>query len=111
VKVAIIGGGFVGLTLGHRLAKLGHKVVIFEKEKYLGGLAISFKKRGWRWYLESYYHHIFTNDYEFRRLARELSQRIIFKKAKTSVLYKDSIYQLDGFKILMSFKPFVKYPV
>ena len=32
--VAIVGGGLAGLSLSIQLAKLGHRVVLFEKEKY-----------------------------------------------------------------------------
>src|SRR3954469_23020826 len=31
---AIVGGGLAGLAAGIRLARLGHSVVLFEKEKY-----------------------------------------------------------------------------
>ncbi len=34
VDVAIVGGGLAGLSLSIQLAKLGHQVVLFEKEQY-----------------------------------------------------------------------------
>lgn len=36
-QIAIIGGGITGLTASYFLAKLGHSIVIFEKEERLGG--------------------------------------------------------------------------
>jgi protoporphyrinogen oxidase len=36
--VRIIGGGMTGLTLALRLAQRGHKVVVHERDPYLGGL-------------------------------------------------------------------------
>ena len=37
-KIAIIGGGPAGLSCAHRLATLGHRVVIFNRDSKLGGL-------------------------------------------------------------------------
>jgi dihydropyrimidine dehydrogenase (NAD+) subunit PreT len=37
-KVAIVGGGPAGLACAHRLATLGHDVVIFNRDRKLGGL-------------------------------------------------------------------------
>jgi len=37
-KIAVIGGGPTGLTCAYFLALMGHKVVIFERQKKLGGM-------------------------------------------------------------------------
>ncbi len=37
-KVAVVGGGPAGLSCAHRLAMLGHDVVIFNRDSKLGGL-------------------------------------------------------------------------
>jgi dihydropyrimidine dehydrogenase (NAD+) subunit PreT len=37
-KVAVVGGGPAGLSCAHRLATLGHAVVVFNKDAKLGGL-------------------------------------------------------------------------
>jgi len=37
-KVAVVGGGPAGLSCAHRLAQLGHDVVIFNRDSKLGGL-------------------------------------------------------------------------
>ena len=37
-KVAIVGGGPAGLSCAHRLATLGHDVVVFNRDRKLGGL-------------------------------------------------------------------------
>ncbi len=41
-KICIIGAGISGLTAGALLTKQGHHVTVFEKEKILGGRALSF---------------------------------------------------------------------
>lgn len=56
-RVAIIGGGFTGLTAAFKLAKKGHKVTILEKGEELGGLASGFKIEGAD--IEKAYHHLF----------------------------------------------------
>jgi glutamate synthase (NADPH/NADH) small chain len=37
-RVAIVGGGPAGLSCAHRLATLGHEVVVFNRDRKLGGL-------------------------------------------------------------------------
>lgn len=37
-KVAVVGGGPAGLACGHRLAMLGHEVILFDEKPKLGGL-------------------------------------------------------------------------
>ncbi len=81
LKIGIIGGGFAGLTLGYELSKKGHQITIFEKEKKLGGLASSFKVKGWSWPLDRFYRHVFSSDKDFLSLVKELEveEKVIFK--------------------------------
>lgn len=95
MKIAIIGAGFTGLTSTYKLLKKGYNVTIFEKDEKPGGLAVGFRDKNWRYSLEKYYHHIFTNDHSALNLAREIGQKIITKKPKTSVYVDKKIYQLD----------------
>jgi protoporphyrinogen oxidase len=98
-KIAIIGGGITGLTLAYYLSKK-YKVVIFEKNKQLGGLASSFKNKGWKWSLEHNYHHVFDNDHTFINLCNEigLEKDLFYKTPKTSSLYKmgEGTIQVDN---------------
>lgn len=96
MKIAIIGAGFTGLSSAHELAKNGHKVVVFEKDNYPGGLAVGYKEKEWTWFLEKHYHHWFTNDKSVLDLAKEISFNVITKRPKTSVFLDDDIYQLDS---------------
>ena len=86
MKIAIIGGGFTGLTAAYTLAKKGHQVTLFEKEKTLGGLAHGFTRPGWDWHLESAYHHLFTNDKAILDLIKELgiTDKLIVKRPITA---------------------------
>jgi len=105
MKIAIIGGGFTGLTAAYELVKKGHQVTVFEKEKTLGGLAHGFKLPDWDWHLESAYHHLFTNDTTILGLIKELglSDKLIIKRPITATLYHGAMYPLDSPMHLLRF--------
>lgn len=98
MKIAIIGGGFTGLTAAYELAKRGHKVTVFEKDKTLGGLANGFRRPGWNWNLEYTYHHLFTNDTAILNLINELNltDKLIIKRPVTATLWNGVSYPLDS---------------
>ncbi len=90
MKIAILGGGFTGLAAGYHLAKKGHNVVIFEKERQLGGLASGFKSDSWDWVLERAYHHLFHSDDDILNFAKNIGfNDIFFQEPETSSLYKE----------------------
>jgi protoporphyrinogen oxidase len=103
MRIAIIGAGFTGLSAAYNLSKKGHRVFVFEKEKTPGGLAGGYKREGWEWALDKHYHHCFTNDELALNLAREIGQKMLTLKPKTSVLINNSTYQLDSPKSLILF--------
>lgn len=111
MKIAIIGGGFTGLTAAYRLSQQGHDVTIFEKNRFLGGLAIGWKEPHWQWSLEAAYHHLFTNDHAILSLIEELGMKnnIIIKRPTTSTLYQNKMFQLDSPLSLLTFPglPFI----
>ena len=72
MHIAIIGGGFTGLTAALDLLRAGHQVTVFEAAPQVGGLASGFKAPGWAWSLERFYHHIFTTDKAIIALANDL---------------------------------------
>ncbi|QQG44358.1 MAG: FAD-dependent oxidoreductase [Candidatus Roizmanbacteria bacterium] len=88
MQIAILGGGFTGLTAAYYLAKKGHKVTLFEKEEILGGLASGFKDEKWSWYLERTYHHLFSNDMDILNFAKEVGfNDVVFESPETASLY------------------------
>lgn len=105
MNIAIIGGGFTGLTAAYKLSKAGHNVTVFEKEKHLGGLAIGFKEKHWSWHLEAAYHHLFTNDTAIIGLIAELglADKLIIKRPITSTLWRGRMHQLDSPLHLLTF--------
>jgi protoporphyrinogen oxidase len=105
MTIAIIGGGLTGLTAGYELTKAGHQVSVFEKDRFLGGLAHGFKQPGWDWSLEAAYHHFFTNDAALINLAKEigLTDRILISRPVTSTYYNGNMSQLDSPMNLLTF--------
>ncbi len=98
MNVAIIGGGFTGLTAAYELLKKGHQVTVFERDTQLGGLAHGFKENGWDWHLENAYHHLFTNDHAIIGLINELglTDTLLLTRPITASYYNGAFYQLDS---------------
>ena len=105
MKIAIVGGGITGLTVGWRLSQKNHQVFIFEKDKKLGGLASGFKEKDWDWSLENFFHHLFTSDDAAKNLISELNlgSRLFYLRPKTSIFYKGKISQFDSPLNLLTF--------
>src|SRR4051812_35374972 len=70
MKVAVVGAGMLGLTLAHRLGKLGHEVQILEAGNGLGGLACAQDYGEFTW--DRYYHCILPQDGKLIGLLKEL---------------------------------------
>ena len=86
MRVAIIGGGFAGLTAAYDLRRAGVEVVVFEAAPQVGGLASGFKDSNWEWSLERFYHHIFHSDRAIRTLVDEVGagDLLFFTKPTTA---------------------------
>jgi len=114
MKIAILGGGFTGLTAAYYLTKKNHLVTLFEKEKILGGLASGFKSENWDWYLEKTYHHLFANDYDILNFAKEINfDKIFFQSPETASLFNNEIMkQSNNLAIFPLDTPidFLKFP-
>src|SRR3989344_2104405 len=105
MNVAIIGGGFTGLTAAYELTKYGHQVTIFEKDPFLGGLAHGFKEPNWDWHLEKAYHHLFTNDTAIIGLMKKLGleKKLLTIRPVTATLWRERMSQLDSPLSLLRF--------
>jgi len=104
-KIAIVGGGMGGLTLGYLLAKKGNKVTILEKEKNLGGLMAGFKMNGVN--LEQTYHHFFKTDKDLIKLIKEIGliRDISWYKSSVGLYWNKKMYPFVTAMDLLRFKP------
>ncbi|MGB9707636.1 MAG: FAD-dependent oxidoreductase [Microgenomates group bacterium] len=111
MKIAVVGAGITGLTTAYRLSQKNYKVVVFEKEKFPGGLAAGFKKENWDWSVEYFFHHLFTSDQSAKKLISELnlSARLFYSRPKTSIFYQGKISQFDS-PINLLFFPHLNFP-
>lgn len=104
-RVAVVGGGFTGLTAARRLARMGADVTLLEASDRLGGLAAGFELAGHR--VEQAYHFLYTTDEHIRGLVDELglADRLTFHKSSVSTYYGDTLYPMETPLDLLRFKP------
>ncbi len=95
MKIAVLGGGFAGLSAAFYLRRKGYDVTVIERESVVGGLAVGFKQPNWKWPLERAYHHLFATDSSILTLAKDIGfEGIFFQTPQTAFLYKkDTTYQ------------------
>lgn len=70
MKVGVVGGGMLGLTLSLRLLQRGHTVELFEAAPQLGGLACAQDYGAFVW--DRFYHVILAQDLKLIGLLQEL---------------------------------------
>lgn len=105
MKVAVIGGGFTGLTAAYELSKNDFDITIFEKSDELGGLASGFSLHGES--IEKTYHHIFKTDTDIISLVKELglSKKLEWRDSSVCIHYNGKNYPFSCAIDLLKFKP------
>lgn len=78
---AVVGGGILGMTLAHRLARAGHEVTLFDAAERLGGLASAWSLDGVVW--DRHYHVTLLSDVHLRALWAELGLEEELRWAET----------------------------
>ncbi|MDQ4122897.1 MAG: NAD(P)/FAD-dependent oxidoreductase [Acidobacteriota bacterium] len=103
-NIAIIGSGFLGLTLALRLAENGNKVTIFESAGEIGGLAAAWNLSEIVW--DKHYHVTLLSDAFTRKIVEEIGLKDEFEWVET----KTGFYT-DGKLVSMSNTlEFLKFP-
>ena len=104
-RVAVVGGGILGLTAAYRLAQAGVRVTLYERSEDLGGLVGAFDFGGRR--VDRFYHVVLPTDHRVRGLAEELGLGDRFRFRPTGVGFYD-----DGRLFSMSsLKEFATFPL
>jgi protoporphyrinogen oxidase len=105
MKIAVVGGGMLGLTLAHRLARSGHRVDLLEAEPRLGGLACSQDYGPFTW--DRYYHCILPQDASLLALLDDLGLSEDLRWTKTGTGY----YADGQFFSMSNNRDFLKFPL
>lgn len=105
MKFGVIGGGLCGLAAAYELAKQGHQVVLWEKERELGGQAATFNLGGQR--LERFYHHLFASDIDIVNFLEEagLRQKLHWYSSRVGFYYGEKLYDFVTPGDLLRFSP------
>jgi protoporphyrinogen oxidase len=103
-KVAIVGSGFLGLTLALRLAEFGARVTVFESASEIGGLASAWQIGDVVW--DKHYHVTLLSDAFTRKIVEEIGLADEFEWVET----KTGFYT-DGKLVSMSnMLEFLQFP-
>src|SRR5262245_47193419 len=93
---AIVGGGFLGMTLAHRLGRSGKRVTLFEGAEHLGGLASAWSLGDIVW--DRHYHVTLMSDLHLRALLDEigLAEEMEWVETKTGFYTDDQLYSMSN---------------
>lgn len=103
MRVGIIGAGISGLSTALALAKAGHEVDVYQREKELGGLIATFDFGGFD--IEHFYHFLCTSDTGYFRLCQELeiADQLRFEDTSTGFYYDGHAYSFHTPLDLLTF--------
>ena len=106
MKVGIIGGGIMGISLGYFLSQQGRPVEIFEASPMLGGLAGPLMLDDGT-SVDRFYHAILSSDSHLRQLCRDLgiADQLRFRETKMGFYYDGAIYSMNSMMEFLRFPP------
>jgi protoporphyrinogen oxidase len=93
---AVVGGGFLGMTLAMRLAQQGKGVTLYEAAPNLGGLAASWQLGDVVW--DRHYHVILASDTHLRALLAEidLEKDLRWCRARTGIYLDSKLHSISS---------------
>ena len=102
---AVVGGGFLGMTLALRLAQQGKAVTLFEAAASLGGLASAWQLGDVVW--DRHYHVTLFSDAHLRLLLRELGleKEMHWEQARTGFYIDSKLYSMSNSLEFLRFPP------
>ncbi len=105
MKVAIVGGGFMGLTLAHKLSRINVVAKVIERDGQVGGLA-TYHNYG-KFYWDRFYHVILPTDEYLIDLIEELGlgSELCWQRTYTGYYEKGNFYSVSNLKEFLLFPP------
>jgi protoporphyrinogen oxidase len=106
MKLGIVGGGILGISLGYFLSLKGAQVEIFEASPVLGGLAGGITLDDGT-VVDRFYHAILSSDQHLRQLCCELGleDRLCFNTTRMGFYYHNTIYSMNNMLEFLRFPP------
>lgn len=106
MKIGIIGGGIMGISLGYFLTRQGATVEIFEASPVLGGLAGSIQLDDGT-AVDRFYHTILSSDSHLRGLCTELgiADRLRFRETRMGFYDQGDFYSMNNIIEFLRFPP------
>ena len=103
-RIAVVGGGPMGLAVAYQLALEGAKPVLLEADDRLGGMAASFQFAGQT--LERYYHFHCLSDQAFFELLEELglADQLRWKQTCMGFFVDGRLYRWGSAGSVLSFR-------
>jgi protoporphyrinogen oxidase len=106
MRVAIVGGGIMGVSLGYFLSKAGVFVEIYEASSSLGGLAgETILEDGTS--IDRFYHAILSSDSHLCQLCSELGidGKLRFRETQMGFYHKGEIHPMNSMVDFLQFPP------
>src|SRR5258708_25842595 len=106
MKVAILGGGIMGLSLGYFLSKAGAQVEIFEASPVLGGLAGPLMLEDGT-AVDRFYHAILSSDSHLLQLFNDLgiADQFRCRETKMGFYYQCHVHAMNNLIDFLRFPP------
>ncbi|GAB4419816.1 MAG: NAD(P)/FAD-dependent oxidoreductase [Bacteroidia bacterium] len=103
MKIGIIGGGFMGLALAHKLAGPDRSLTVFERDEQLGGLATYHNYGSFYW--DRFYHVILPTDYQLLKVIEEvgLADKVRWQQTMTGYYVNRKFYSISNSKEFLLF--------
>lgn len=105
MRIGIVGGGFMGLVLAHRLAVRGHAVTVLERERQLGGLATYHDYGPFVW--DRFYHCILPSDRHLIGFLNDigLGQALHWRRTRTGFYVDRRFHSMSTSREFLTFPP------
>ncbi|MDR0457695.1 MAG: NAD(P)/FAD-dependent oxidoreductase [Burkholderiaceae bacterium] len=103
-RIAVLGAGPMGLGAAYQLAQDGRRLVVFEADDRVGGMAAGFDFGGLL--IERYYHFHATSDHAFFQVLRELGleDKMRWRETKMGYYYQGCVQPWGNPVALLKFK-------
>ena len=103
-RIAILGGGPMGLAVAYQLACDGHQPTIFEAADRVGGMCVAFDFSGTA--IERFYHFHCTSDIAFFSILKELAlyDKLYWTETKMGYWYRGILQPWGNPLALIKFK-------